>query len=70
MAISVLDPFVGTGTTTEAAMNAARSSIGYEIEPKYIAMMKERFAQLRTEAEITFVENASDGNVRALAQIG
>ncbi|MGH7719182.1 MAG: DNA-methyltransferase, partial [Gemmatimonadaceae bacterium] len=28
----VLDPFLGTGTTTEAAILAQRSSIGYEIE--------------------------------------
>ena len=67
---TVLDPFVGTGTTTEAAMNAARSSIGYEIEPKYIAMMKERFAQLRTEAEITFADGAAVGTAHVLSQIG
>ena len=33
---TVLDPFWGTGTTTAAAMQTTRSSIGYEIEPKYI----------------------------------
>jgi hypothetical protein len=30
---TVLDPFVGTGTTTAAAIAAARSSIGIEIDP-------------------------------------
>ena len=50
----VLDPFVGTGTTTEAAMNANRHSIGYEIEPKYINIAKRRFAQLRTGTDISF----------------
>ena len=29
----VLDPFLGTGTTTAAAMASGRSSIGYEIDP-------------------------------------
>jgi modification methylase len=29
----VLDPFLGTGTTTFAAMTSARNSIGYEIDP-------------------------------------
>ena len=50
----VLDPFLGTGTTTEAAIRAERSSIGYEIEPKYIDIIRERFAQqtLAAEAEI------------------
>jgi site-specific DNA-methyltransferase (adenine-specific) len=50
----VLDPFLGTGTTTEASIRAERSSIGYEIEPKYIDIIRDRFAQqtLAAEAEI------------------
>jgi DNA modification methylase len=32
---TVLDPFVGTGTTTLAAMAACRNSIGIEIEPSF-----------------------------------
>jgi DNA modification methylase len=32
---TVLDPFVGTGTTTMAAMAACRNSIGIEIEPSF-----------------------------------
>src|SRR4029077_644335 len=31
---TVLDPFVGTGTTMLSAMQSGRSSIGYEIDPK------------------------------------
>ncbi len=31
----VLDPFLGTGTTTLAAMAACRNSIGFEIEPSF-----------------------------------
>ena len=30
---TVLDPFLGTGTTTAAAMASSRNSIGYEIDP-------------------------------------
>ncbi len=37
---TVLDPFWGTGTTTVAAMCAARNSIGYELEAGFV----ERFA--------------------------
>ncbi len=33
----VLDPFWGTGTTTEAAMCAARSSVGVERDPELVA---------------------------------
>lgn len=43
---TVLDPFWGTGSTTHAAVQAARSSIGYEIEPGYIEIGRERLGQL------------------------
>jgi DNA modification methylase len=52
---TVLDPFVGTGTTSEAAILANRSSIGYEIETKYLGIMKNRFRQLETGAELQFI---------------
>ncbi len=51
---TVLDPFLGTGTTTEAAILANRSSIGYEIEAVYCEMAKERFRQFRPNATISF----------------
>lgn len=50
----VLDPFVGTGTTTEAAIWANRSSLGYEIESTYHDMARDRFAQLHSTAEVCF----------------
>lgn len=34
---TVLDPFLGTGTTTLAAAQLGRNSIGYEIDPDYLA---------------------------------
>ena len=52
----VLDPFLGTGSTTEAAISAHRSSVGYEIEPRYLAMIAERFSQTRMEVSMKFVE--------------
>jgi modification methylase len=50
----VLDPFAGTGTTTEASILANRSSVGYEIEPAYYQMARKRFAQSYTTAEVVF----------------
>ncbi len=50
----VLDPFAGSGSTIEAAVRAHRSSVGYEIEPAYFALMKERFRQTRLDARIEF----------------
>lgn len=43
---TVLDPFWGTGTTTVAATQTARASIGYEIERRYFKMGKERLSQM------------------------
>jgi site-specific DNA-methyltransferase (adenine-specific) len=48
----VLDPFLGTGTTTEAAVRAERSSIGYEIEPRYVDIVRERFAQVSLDSHV------------------
>lgn len=56
---TVLDPFLGTGTTTDAGIRAHRSTIGYEIEPRYFQLTRDRFAQQETDAEFEFVENDS-----------
>lgn len=42
---TVLDPFWGTGSTTAAAIETARSSVGFEIEPSYVEIGRERLAQ-------------------------
>jgi len=39
---TILDPFLGSGTTTLAAKNLERNSMGYEINPDYISTMKEK----------------------------
>jgi len=38
----ILDPFAGSGTTALAARNTDRNSIGYEINPDFIPIMKEK----------------------------
>jgi site-specific DNA-methyltransferase (adenine-specific) len=43
---TVLDPFVGTGTTMVAAAQAARNSIGVEIDPSYYALARERLVRV------------------------
>lgn len=42
---TVLDPFMGTGTTNLAAALWGRNSIGIEIEPTYYAMAKNRLEE-------------------------
>jgi modification methylase len=39
---TVLDPFLGTGTTTLAAMRNGRNSIGYEIDGSYLSYARKR----------------------------
>lgn len=39
---TVLDPFLGSGTTSLAARNLERDSIGYEINPEFIEIVKDR----------------------------
>jgi len=39
---TILDPFLGSGTTTLAAKNLGRNSIGYEINKKFLPIIKEK----------------------------
>jgi len=39
---TVLDPFLGTGTTTVAAAKTGRNSVGYEVDPHYFDMAHKR----------------------------
>jgi DNA modification methylase len=41
---TVLDPFLGTGTTTLGAMRYGRNSIGYEIDRTYLEHARKRLA--------------------------
>ena len=39
---TIIDPFLGSGTTAVAAINTDRSCIGIEIEPQYFAIAQQR----------------------------
>ncbi len=39
---TVLDPFLGSGTTSLAAKNLGRNSVGYEINPKFVPIIKQK----------------------------
>lgn len=41
---NVLDPFLGSGTTSLAAKNLGRNSLGYEINPEFISLIKEKLS--------------------------
>ncbi|MGB9844216.1 MAG: DNA-methyltransferase [Methanothermobacter tenebrarum] len=44
---TILDPFLGTGTTMIAAMCAARNSIGYEIDTKFKNIIEARIKEIK-----------------------
>jgi site-specific DNA-methyltransferase (adenine-specific) len=50
---TILDPFVGTGTTNLAAVATGRNSIGNEIEPSYLKIAEQRL-RLTTTMPRTF----------------
>ena len=43
----ILDPFMGSGTTGEAALNENRKFIGIEVNPKYFDMSKNRLKNFK-----------------------
>jgi len=43
---TVLDPFVGTGTTLVAAARTGRNALGVELDPAYARLAKERLATI------------------------
>lgn len=58
---TVLDPFMGTGTTLLAAARCGRNSIGVEIEPGYVRMTK---ARLESEIDTLFDRDRPTVTVR------
>ena len=53
---TVLDPFLGSGTTSSAAKNLSRNSVGYEINPDFIKTIKDKL-------------NVNDNNISACANL-
>ena len=64
---TVLDPFAGTGSTSQAAILTGRNSIANEIEPAYVSIARQRIAKTAgqpriagaIEAEVRFAEGAT-----------
>lgn len=44
---AVLDPFAGSGTTLVAAKEMGRTYVGYEVEPKYCEIARERLENIQ-----------------------
>lgn len=53
---TILDPFLGSGTTTKVAINLDRNSIGYEIDEGLIPVIKEKVKVENSNYSIKFVK--------------
>ena len=51
---TVLDPFAGSGTTLRVARELGRNSIGYEINPDYASIIKEKIGITERDKEDIF----------------
>jgi len=51
---TVLDPFAGSGTTLKVARDLGRNSIGYEINPKYEPVIREKIGSTMQNTEDIF----------------
>jgi DNA modification methylase len=49
---TVLDPFLGTGSTSIAAIRSGRHSISNEIEPKYFELARARIKEEANQARL------------------
>jgi site-specific DNA-methyltransferase (adenine-specific) len=49
---TVLDPFMGSGTTGVAAVQSGRKFIGIEIEPKYFEIAKKRISEAQMQLRL------------------
>jgi DNA modification methylase len=55
---TVLDPFLGTGSTSIAAIRTGRNSIGNEIEPKYLKTSRARIKREADQSHLFGVRKA------------
>lgn len=51
---TVLDPFLGSGTTSLAALRSGRHSIGYEINPDFLPVIREKLAGEAASGEVRY----------------
>lgn len=60
---TVLDPFLGTGTTAAAALELGRNALGYEINKSFVSLSQERLETMEGASRITVAERKADQQV-------
>ncbi len=61
---TILDPFAGSGTTSLAAKNLERNSIGYEINPEFIPFIKDKLEVHQQDLSGTTYEFVKQENLK------
>ncbi len=61
---TILDPFAGSGTTTLAAKNLDRNSVGFEINPEFIPVIKEKLNVHQKDKDGSAYEFTQQQNVK------
>jgi DNA modification methylase len=61
---TVLDPFLGLGTTTIAAITAQRNSIGYEIDPSFLDLINENILSTSLSFYNSYIQNRIDQHTK------
>lgn len=51
---TVLDPFIGSGTTAIAALKSERQFVGYDISKEYISLAKKRIEPFMVQTKMSF----------------
>jgi DNA modification methylase len=59
---TVLDPFLGTGTTIQAAMVLGRNSCGYEIDPNFETIIREGIETLELDMCNSIIKQRFDAH--------
>jgi site-specific DNA-methyltransferase (adenine-specific) len=60
---TILDPFLGSGTTALAAKNLERNSVGFEINPEFIPFIKEKLDVSQKDLNGTTYEFATQNQL-------
>jgi DNA modification methylase len=56
---TLLDPFLGSGTTTLAAMHAGRNSIGYEADKSLLPLIKQKVSFKPTASKLRIIKRTA-----------
>lgn len=65
---TVLDPFLGTGTTSLAAIASNRNSIGYEIDPMFLKIITDNIDSIPLSFYHSIIQNRIDRHIKFITE--